>query len=81
MSGTGQTSWTISRSATGMYIITFGTAHPSGANYIVTASGQGVMAIVRTAVPATSTSFQVSSYANGTSTLVDGIFSFMVLAS
>ena len=81
MIGTGQTSWTVSRSATGMYRITFGTAHPSGGNYIVTVCGQGTMAIVRTAVPATSTSFQVSSYTNGTSTLIDGIFSFTVLAS
>ena len=81
MPGTGQISWSVSRSATGIYIITWVTVHPSGANYIVTVAGQGINAMVRTTVLPTSTSFQVSTYTNGTSTLADGIFSFMVLAS
>ena len=79
--GTGQVSWSVARSAQGIYIITWGVAHPSGANYIVTVSGQGVTAMVRSAVLPTSTSFQVSTDSNATTTLTDGIFSFMVLAS
>ena len=39
--GTGQVAWTVARSAgqaTGVYTITFPTAHPLGSNYIVTVS-------------------------------------------
>ena len=79
--GTGQISWSVTRSAQGFYIITWVTAHPSGAKNIVTVSGQAVTAMVRSAVLPTSKSFQVSTYSNATSTLTDGIFSFMVLAS
>ena len=79
--GTGQVSWSVTRSAQGIYIISWVTAHPSGANYIVTVSGQAVTAMVRSTVLPTSTSFQVSTYSNATTTLTDGIFSFMVLAS
>ena len=83
--GTGQVVWTVARSAgqaTGVYTITFPTAHPLGSNYIVTVTGVGTMNFLRGASYApTSTTFQVVSYQFGTTTLQDAPFSFMALAS
>ena len=83
--GTGQVVWTVARStgqATGVYTITFPTAHPLGSNYIVTVTGVGTMNFQRGASYApTSTTFQAVSYQFGTTTLQDAPFSFMVLAS
>ena len=81
ITSTGQTSWSVSRSSLGLYTITWGTAHPSGASYIVTVTGQGSLAMVRNVSPPTSTSFQVALYSNATTVVIDNNFSFMVLAS
>ena len=78
---TGQVSWSVSHASTGIYIITFASAHPLGANYIVNVSAYANWGYVRTAVAPTSTTFQVATYLFGTTTLQDSIFSFMVLAS
>ena len=78
---TGQVSYTSSRTSAGLYVITFGSAHPLGANYIVNVTAQGSLVTIRNTVLPTSTSFQVVSYTLGTVTSVDSIFSFMVLAS
>ena len=68
LSGTGQMSWTVSRVSTGIYTITWGTAHPLGANYIVTLTAQGLMSMIRNTVVPTSLSFQVVLYKIGTTT-------------
>ena len=82
---TGQVAWTVARVsgfATGVYIITFATAHPLGANYIVNITAVGTMAFLRgSSYAPTSTTFQVVSYQFGTTTLQDAPFSFMALAS
>ena len=78
---TGQVSYTSSRKSTWMYVITFGSAHPFGANYIVTATALGYQLIVRNAVLPRSTSFQVATFTIGTTTYSDSVFSFVVLAS
>ena len=81
ITGTGQVAWTVSRVSTGVYTITFPTAHPSGANYIISVTAQGVLAMVRGTTAPTSSSFQVVTYTVGTVTVVDAIFHFLVLAS
>ena len=80
-SQTGQVSWSVSHASTGIYVITFASAHPLGGNYIMSLSVYGNVGYVRTATPPTSTTFQVATYPFGTTTLTDAIFSFMVLAS
>ena len=60
VTGTGQVAWTVARTAgqaTGVYTITFPTAHPCGANYIVTISAQGNLGYIRNTPAPTSTSF------------------------
>ena len=78
---TGQVSYTSSRTTTGIYVITFASAHPLGANYIVIVTAQGYGASVRNTIAPTSLSFQVATYTWGATTSADAIFSFMVLAS
>ena len=68
--------------AAGVWTITFGSAHPLGANYIVSVTGRGVFAYVAGNPTPTTSAFSVVILAPGTSTpAVDGVFSFMVLAS
>ena len=81
ITGTGQVVWTVARVSTGIYTITFPTAHPLGANYIIGLVPQGVWGMIRNAVAPTLTSFQVVTYTIGTGTVSDGIFHFSVLAS
>ena len=78
---TGQVGYTSSWTSIGIYVITFASAHPVGANYIVLVSAQGYGASVRNTIAPTSTSFQVATYTWGTTTSADATFSFMVLAS
>ena len=81
---TGQVGFTVARLsgyAAGVWTITFA-AHPLGVNYNVSVTGRGVMAYVANNPAPTSTAFSVITLAPGTSTpAVDGVFSFMVLAS
>ena len=81
---TGQVAFTVARLsgyAAGVWTITFATPHPLGANYIVNVSGRGVYAFVAGSPTPTAAAFSVVMVATGTSTAVDGVFSFMVLAS
>ena len=82
---TGQVSYTVARLsgyAAGAWTITFASAHPLGANYIINITGRGVYTYVSTNPIPTSTVFVVVILAPGTSTPpIDGVFSFMVLAS
>ena len=81
LTSTGQMSWSVTRPSLGLYTITWATAHPAGANYIVTVTAQGAMAMIRVATPPTSTSFQIAVYVNASATFLDAAVSFMVLAS
>ena len=83
ITGTGQVAWTVARTAgqaAGVYTITFPTAHPLGANYIVNVTAQGLWGMIRNAVAPTSTSFQVVTYTVGTTTVSDCVFHFSVLS-
>ena len=82
---TGQVSYTVARTsgyAAGVWTITFASAHPLGANYIVQAIAQGAMTCIspNTGAP-TSTSFRMATYTVGSTVLLDAVFYFMVLAS
>ena len=81
VTSTGRVTWTASMTSTGLYLITFASAHPLGANYIVHVTSQGGTAAVRgsTYVP-TSTTFGVHSLAIGTGRPTALPFSFTVLA-
>ena len=60
LTSTGQVGYTLARLsvyAAGVWTITFASAHPLGANYIVTTTGRGTFTYVSTAVTPTSTSF------------------------
>ena len=79
---TGQVTYTVARTsgqAAGGYTVTFGTAHPLGAAYIVILSGQYNVAVLNGGV--SSQSFKVMTYTIGTSTLYDSVFHFSILAS
>ena len=82
---TGQVTFTVARLsgyAAGVWTITFGSAHPLGANYVVNVSGRVLFAYFAGNPAPTATAFSVIMMATGTSTpAVDGVFSFMVLAS
>ena len=82
---TGQVSYTVARTsgyAAGIWTITFGSAHPLGANYIVQAIAQGAMTCISLGAGApTSTSFRMATYTIGSAVLADAVFYFMVLAS
>ena len=82
---TGQVSFTVARLSgypAGAWTITFSSAHPLGANYVVTVAGRGVYTYVSSNPIPTSTAFVVVMLAPGTSTPpIDGVFIFMVLAS
>ena len=81
-SGGAAATWSVARvsgQAAGVWRITFPT-HPSGtANYNIIVTGYGVAAYVRTAYPNTSTYFDVTTYTIGTSTIIDGQYSFQVM--
>ena len=79
---TGQVTYTSGLISTGVYSITFPTAHPIGNTYITNITGKGVVAIMQNTSPApTTTTFQVQCYAVGTAAPTAGGFNFMVLAS
>ena len=84
ITGTGQVAWTVARTAgqaAGVYTITFPTAHPLGANYIVNFSAQGGNTWISPCGGApNSTSFRCATYQLATTTLIDIPFYFMVLA-
>ena len=81
ITSTGQVGWTSSLLATGLYLITFNSAHPLGPNYIVNVTSQGGTAAIRGSTYApTSTTFGVASFMIGTGTVTNLTFSFMVLA-
>ena len=80
--GTGQVTFTVARTsgqAAGGYTITFASAHPLGATYIVNLTGQYSLCTLNGGVAAQS--FKVMCYTPGTSTLVDSAFHFQVLVS
>ena len=83
-STSGQVSFTVARlsgQAAGIWVITFSSAHPLGANYVVTLTPRNSAAYVCFNPAPTSTTFTVTLTAPGTAApAVDGIFSFMVLA-
>ena len=85
LTSTGQVSYTVARTsgyAAGVWTITFASAHPLGASYIVQAIAQGAMTCISPGSGApTSTSFRLATYTIGTATLADAVFSFMILAS
>jgi hypothetical protein len=45
-----------------VYIITFGTSHPAGANYVIQVAGQGAIAHVSSSTVPTATGFRVVMY-------------------
>ena len=81
VTSTGQVSWSVTHPNLGLYVITWVTPHPAGANYIVTVTAQGAMAMVRNVVALTSTSFQIEVYVNASTTFLDAVLSSMRLAS
>ena len=85
ITSTGRVSYTVARTsgyATGVWTITFASAHPLGANYIVNFSAQGGNSWISPGSGAPpSTSFKCATYQMATTTLIDIPFYFMVLAS
>ena len=85
ITSTGQVSYTVARVAgyaTGVWTITFASAHPLGANYIINLTAQGGTSYISPGSGApTSTTFKCATYQTYTSTLIDTPFYFMVLAS
>ena len=78
-SNTGGTDWTVSRISTGIFRITFVTAHPMGSSYTVLVTAWGALSYVRYSQnPPTSTYFKVVLYTT-TVSLVHTPFSFMVM--
>ena len=81
---TGQVSFTVARLsgyAAGAWTITFASAHPLGANYVVTTTARNAYSYISTSPSPTSTAFVVVLLALGTSTPpIDTPFNFMVLA-
>ena len=82
---TGQVPYSVARytgAPAGIWVITFGSAHPLGANYVVSVTPRNSAAYVNFTPAPTATSFVVTLVAPGTAApAVDAIFSFMVLAS
>ena len=82
---TGQVSYSVSRVsgyATGVWQITFASAHPLGANYIINLTCHGANGYISPGSSApTSAGFKCAMYGNATTVLVDTPFYFMVLAS
>ena len=85
ITSTGQVSYTVARTAgyaAGVWTITFASAHPLGANYIVQAIAQGALTFISPATGApTSTSFRMATYTVGSTIILDAVFNIMVLAS
>ena len=83
-STSGQATFTVARytgAPAGIWVITFSSAHPLGANYVVTVTPRNSAAYICFNPAPTSTTFTVTLTAPGTaSPPVDAIFSFMVLA-
>ena len=81
---TGQVAFTVARLsgyAAGVWTVTFASAHPLGANYVVTTTARNAQSYISVSPIPTATAFVVVLMAPGTSTpLVDTPFSFMVLA-
>ena len=72
--------FTPSSAGTGLYAITFASAHPSGASYVIQITGLGCVAAIRTGVPITSTGFGIVCYStSGSWTAANSPFYFTVL--
>ena len=82
---TGQVSFTLARLsgyAACVWTVTFASAHPLGANYVVTTTARNAQSYISVSPIPTATAFVVVLLAPGTSTPpVDTPFSFMILAS
>ena len=82
---TGQVSFTVARLsgyAAGGWLITFASAHPLGANYVVNVTPRNAAAYICFNPAPTTTTFAVTLIGPGTAApTIDAIFSFMVLAS
>ena len=85
LTSSGQVSWSVARTPgypVGAWQITFASAHPSGANYMILATGQGCACYIYVGSFApSSTKFALATFTMGTATTFDYNFSFMVLAS
>ena len=84
ITSTGQVSYIVARTsgyATGVWTITFASAHPLGPNYIVNLTAQGGTSYIspNTGAPS-STLFKCATYQTTTTTLIDTPFYFTVLA-
>ena len=81
---TGRVTFTVARltgAPAGIWVITFSSAHPLGANYVVTVTPRNSAAYICFNPAPTTTTFAVTLIAPGTSApTIDAIFSFMVLA-
>ena len=84
LTSTGQVTYSVARltgKAAGIWGVTFASAHPLGANYVVTLTPRNSAAYVCFNPAPTAMGFTVTLTAPGTaSPAVDAIFSFMVLA-
>ena len=83
LTSTGQVSYTVARLsgyATGVWTITFASAHPLGGNYIATVAARNCVFYISSNPAPTATSFTVCTFTAGTVTLADAVFSFMVLS-
>ena len=82
ITSTGQVSYTVARVsgyATGVWAITFASAHPLGSNCIVNLTVQGANGYISPSPNApTSTTFQPATYQQAPTTLMDTPFYFMV---
>ena len=80
VTSTGQVGWSSSLSSAGLHLITFNSAHPLGANYIINVTSQGGAAAIRGSTYApTSTTFQVACAAFGSTSVANSPFYFMIL--
>jgi hypothetical protein len=79
-SASSEVDFTPSSTGTGTYAITFTSAHPAGANYVIQVSGVSCVTAVRTGVSIPSTSFGIVCYnSSGSWTAGNNPFYFTVL--
>ena len=75
VTSTGRVTWTSSQTSTGLYLVTFASAHPLGANYIINVTSQGGAAAIRGSTYApTSTTFQVACASFGSMMVMNSSF-------
>ena len=77
MSTQGANPWTVAKLSTGVYRVTFTTAHPAGANYTTLVTPVNSYATIR-AANTTSTYFEVATF-TASGTVVDAYWHFMVM--